>query len=99
MPRSLSPIDRAISGRTAQMTAGERSLGLPVPEALGGGMGAEGLLGLLANGQLGAGQLLELLALLSGLGPGLGQAGPGPAAPALGGSPEVSPDIAAALGG
>lgn len=102
-------IDLALSGGALQGASTGRAVqGAPAPDASIGGGGAGDILAALASGQISAEQLLALLAMLSGLGPGglpgVGGPGPlpegvGPAGPGGGAGQELSPEILASLGG
>ena len=99
-------IDKLIGGQAAAQVQAARALQQQeaMPGALTGpGMAdARSVIADLMGGQVGAEQLLQLLALLSGLGPGLeGAPVPPEGAPQAGapGEEEISPAILAALGG
>ena len=92
-------IDKAMSVNTMQMAAGVRDNDdLAAPDAnITGGGDIGGLLQALSSGQLGAEQLLQLLALMSqgGQGPGAGMPGP---APAPMGPPPMGPGAGGPIG-
>jgi len=73
-----TPIDKGMGSNTianalgARMMQGANPQGLPAND----GSTPEGLLKMLASGQIGAEQLIQLLTMLSGLGPQGLQAGP-----------------------
>lgn len=96
MPISTA-IDKGMGAQTIANALGARVAQGMNPQALpmDDGSTPEGLLKMLASGKIGAEQLIALLTMISGLGPGGLQQGGGPPAP---GGAEIAGPIGQAMG-
>jgi hypothetical protein len=90
VPGYLDQLNELSDESRGLSSAAQGQLGIPARERLvggGGEMDPRELLSQLSSGQLGAEQLIALIALLAGLPNLAGGGAPAPAGPALGGAP------------